>query len=51
VPDFALLAEGGAENANGVKAVGLDFEMEWADRLHDGYTIRYIAPVPIARRP
>jgi len=42
VPDFALLAEGGAENASGVKAVGLDFEMEWADRLHDGYTIRSI---------
>jgi hypothetical protein len=28
VHDFALLAEGGAENADGVKAVGLDFEVK-----------------------
>src|SRR5664279_2295289 len=41
VHDFALVAERGAENADGVKAVGLDFEVKWAERLHDGYTIRY----------
>ena len=30
VPDFAGLAEGGAENADGVKAAGLDFG--WKER-------------------
>ena len=42
VPDFALLAKGGAENADRVTAVGLDFEMKWAEWLHDGYIILYI---------
>jgi hypothetical protein len=42
VHDFALLAEGGTENADGVKAVGLDFEVKWAEWLHDGYTIHDI---------
>jgi hypothetical protein len=40
VHDLTLVAERGAENADGVKAVGLDFEVQWAERLHDGYTIR-----------
>jgi hypothetical protein len=42
VHDFALLSEGGAENADRVRAVGLDFEVNGAERLHDGYTIHYI---------
>jgi hypothetical protein len=42
VHDFACLAEGGAENADGVEAVGLDFEVKRAKQFHDGYTIPYI---------
>jgi hypothetical protein len=42
VHDFALLPEGGAENADGVDAVGLDFEVKWTERLHDGHIIRAI---------
>jgi hypothetical protein len=42
VHDLARLAEGGAENADGVKTVGLDFEMNGAERFHDGYVLRYI---------
>jgi hypothetical protein len=41
VHDFALVAERGAENADGVKAVGLDLKVDGAERFHDGYTIRY----------
>ena len=41
VHDFARLAERGAEDAHGVEAVGLDFEMDRTERLHDGYTVRY----------
>jgi hypothetical protein len=48
VHDFARLAEGGAENTDGAKAVGLDFEVNRAERFHDGYLIRYIhVPVNI----
>ena len=43
VPDFALEAEGGAENADGVKAVGLDFEMKWAEGFNDGYSISMLS--------
>jgi hypothetical protein len=42
VHDFALLAEGGAENADGAKAMGLDFKVYGVERFHDGYTIRHI---------
>jgi hypothetical protein len=42
VHGFARLAEGGTENADGVKPVGLDFEVKWSERLHDGHIIRYI---------
>jgi hypothetical protein len=41
VHDFALLAEGGAENADGAKAMGLDFKVYGAERFHDGHIIRY----------
>ena len=41
VHDFALLAEGGAENADGAKAMGLDFKVYGAEWLHDGHIIRY----------
>ena len=40
VHNFALVAERGAENADGVKAVGLDLKVDGAERFHDGYTIR-----------
>jgi hypothetical protein len=40
VHDLALLAEGGAEKAHGVEAMGLDFEVKRAERLHDGYIVR-----------
>ena len=43
VQDVALEAEGGAEEADRVEAVGLDFEMDRADRFHNGYRIRYNA--------
>jgi hypothetical protein len=42
VHDLTGLAEGGAENADGVEAVGLDFEVKRAKQFHDGYTIPYI---------
>jgi hypothetical protein len=42
VHDSARLAEGGAEDAHGVAAVGLDFKMDRTERLHNGYTILYI---------
>ena len=42
VHDFARLAERGAEDTHGVEAVGLDFEMDRTERLHDGHTILYI---------
>jgi hypothetical protein len=42
VHDFALVAERGAKDADGVAAVGLDFEMEGTERLHDGYTILHV---------
>jgi hypothetical protein len=41
VHDFALLAEGGAENADGAKAMGLDFKVYGVERFHDGHIIRY----------
>jgi hypothetical protein len=36
------LAEGGAEDAHGAKAMGLDFKVYGAERFHGGYTIRAI---------
>ena len=41
VHDFALVAERGAKNADGVKAVGLDLKVYGAERFHDGYILRY----------
>jgi hypothetical protein len=40
VHDFARLAEGGAENADGAKAMGLDFKVYGAECFHDGHIIR-----------
>jgi hypothetical protein len=41
VHNLARLAEGGAEYTDGAKAVGLDFEVNGAERFHDGYILRY----------
>jgi hypothetical protein len=35
------LAEGGAENADRAKAMGLDFKVYGAECFHDGHIIRY----------
>jgi hypothetical protein len=39
VEDLAVLAEGGAEEADGVGAVGLNFEVDGTGRFQDGYII------------
>jgi hypothetical protein len=38
--DFALRAVGGADDADRVTAVALNFEVEAKRRLYDGYYIR-----------
>ena len=40
--DAAILAEGGAEEPDRVGAVGLDFEVDGAGGLQDGYRILLI---------
>jgi hypothetical protein len=38
VLDFVALAEGGAQDPDGIGAVSLDFEMNGTDWFQDGYT-------------